>query len=155
MKIILLFLKCTVRSCFSFFSFKNCYILAKIIRIVAACHLRTSKSHGNSPEPEPVHFHWLRLHKNGGGGASLAPPPFPTHKNQWEAGSYFTILSSNCETPRGGRVYQRRKLLDCFCVILEFNRLLNPSIGIVATHSRIWKLLDCNQISLYSSIRAC
>ena len=44
------------------------------------------------------------------------------------------------------------KLFDFICVILELNRLWNSSIGIVATLSGIWKLLDCNQISLYSSI---
>ena len=55
-------------------------------------------------------------------------------------------------------LHQRRKLLDFICVILEFNRLLNHSIEIVATHSRIWTLLDCNQISFYPytvCLRAC
>ena len=37
-------------------------------------------------------------------------------------------------------LHQRRKLLDFICVKLEFNRLLNHSIEIVATHSRIWTL---------------
>ena len=101
------------------------------------CHLRTPKSHSNSPEPKPVHFYRLRLMQK-----SLAPAPQHYLYSKWLL-LYSTVIgASKFNTKKQSSGWSRHFFFAAARAAQKGRVRLQPQLQLTSSDLYLKKILN-------------